>query len=538
MGFLRDMMVAFGWPTRRPPPVTTPAGSTEAVDRSGQVIRCSARAVPGAPRYPTLAAMRGATETFGFVPAALLAQKSKAVADGVLGALEGVSTSGNAACMGIDAFLAALGARLAPGNPGRNVIEAALDLAAGDPSPRFAAPYFLMQPVRSKPLGFYTWSEDLVRVFHRDRFLQQELEDAEAEPLWQAIRSDGALRAGYVHHLHRIARLTNPFSRASLAGGGGSPLPVKRAVFPPSTAAENHYSSLAAFFEAVRAGTCNLDPAPAGGFYAHQIRAIDPLLRPDAFPEARARTIDAEYAAVLEHLAAANLFLARESHVKQLAIPAPVAVAQTATRWIHPSIKVEPLPSHYAFVSEAFRFLRTVVREGWGEEALAVAQRRASGPIATTLAEGIDEVIDLCDTAARLSLRELGGEIDGPDIEAWRARLSGLWTDPDATGDARGMVPLGFTPEGQLRVLVLGGWEVHRLVLSLEWLPRKPPDLGLGSASYPLPLPIVREMVIAPSAVLDREEVRRLCDEALASGDSSPPVHPGSAGSGIPRLMS
>jgi hypothetical protein len=45
-------------------------------------------------------------------------------------------------------------------------------------------------------------------------------------------------------------------------------------------------------------------------------------------------------------------------------------------------------------------------------------------------------------------------------------------------------------------------------------------------------------MVIAPSAVLDREEVRRLCDEALASGDPTPPVHPGSAGSGIPRLTS
>jgi hypothetical protein len=340
--------------------------------------------------------------------------------------------------------------------------------------------------------------------------------------------------------LRRVARLTNRFSRPSLCGDDGlpSPAPTKRSVFPPSAAAENDYDSLAAFFQAVRVGTCNLEPTAASGFYAHQIRAIDPLLRPYAFPEAGARTIDAEYAAVLEHLAAANLFLARESHVKQLAIPAPVAASQTATRWIYPSIKVEPLTSHYSFVSEAFRFLRRVIHDGWGEDALAVAQRRASGPITTTLAEGVDEVIDLYETAARLSQRELAGTIDGPDIEAWRTRLSGLWADEDATGDARGMVPLGFKPDGQLRVLVLGGWEVHQLVITLEWLPQKPPDVGLGSASYPLPVPIVREMVIPPSAVLDRAEVRRLSDEALAQRDPSPPARPGLSGPGIPRLTS
>jgi hypothetical protein len=227
--------------------------------------------------------------------------------------------------------------------------------------------------------------------------------------------------------------------------------------------------------------------------------------------------IDANYAAELEQFAAASLFATCESHVKQLEIPAPVASPLSAlTRWIYPSIKIEPLPSYYAFVADSLRFLRTVIDEGWGPDALDAMQRRPSGPIDATLAQGIEEVIDICEAAARLSRRELAGEASSSEVAALRTRLFALWDDPDATGDIRGMVPLGMTDDFRLRVLVLAGWEVQGIAITFASIPGVPPDVGLGIAQYPLPVPIVRESLIAPAGVLDREEVRRLCDEALA----------------------
>jgi hypothetical protein len=528
MGFFREMMAAFGVPVPpRQPLARADAPSPAAVGVAGQVIHCSVQATADSPRYPTLSAARAGTDMLGFVPACLVAQKAKTVVDGILAALEGLSTEGTAACMGVDAFLAALGERLGPGEPSREIIDAASDLAAGVSSPRFDTRSFLSEPLRSKPLGFYTWSEDLVCAFRRDRFLQRELRNAEAQTMWCAIEKDEFLRATYGHHLRRIVRLTNPFgplplgdSNRHLSDGHRHRAPSATemmAIIPACVAPENAYPSILDFFGAVRAGTCKLEPTAHSGFYAHQLRALDPLLCPGAFPEARARMIDANYAAELEQFAAASLFATCESHVKQLEIPAPVASPLSAlTRWIYPSIKIEPLPSYYAFVADSLRFLRTVIDEGWGPDALDAMQRRPSGPIDATLAQGIEEVIDICEAAARLSRRELAGEASSSEVAALRTRLFALWDDPDATGDIRGMVPLGMTDDFRLRVLVLAGWEVQGIAITFASIPGVPPDVGLGIAQYPLPVPIVRESLIAPGGVLDREEVRRLCDEALA----------------------
>lgn len=482
-----------------------------------------ARLHPDARQHATLAAVRDATDVFGFVPAALVAQKAKAIADGVLAALEPLSASGTATCIGVDGFLGQLAEHLPSGSRARARVDAALNLARGAPLPSGAARLFLASPLASKPLGFYTWGEDLRRAFQRDRYLQEELTEAEADVLWEAIRSDEAgLLATYRHHLRRVARLTNAFSRPSLVVDKTQrPPSVKPAIVPPSAAPENDYRSIAEFFAAVRAGQCQLAPGPSSGFYIHQLHALEPLLRPDACPEASMREVDSDYVAALERLAGAHLFMARETHVKQLDL-APTMAARAQVTWVRPDIKVEPLPSFYARLADSFRFLRTVVEEGWGAEGMAAPRRRESGPAAASVAESIDEAVELCEMAARVSRRELEGAAGHPEVTDGRARLFALWADPDATGDARGMVPVGVTLDGAVRVLVFAGWEVHTLLIKLVSLPQLPAGAALGGIGFPLPVPVVREALVAPSALLDRGEMRKRCDEALAR----PPPQP------------
>lgn len=533
MAFFRSILDGLGF--ARPPSREAPAVPSEppVIDRRGQILGCSARFDPGAPRHATLASLHAATDVGGFIPAALLAQKAKSVADGVVAALEGLSTAGGAEGTGWDAFLEALASRMPPGSPAWRRVRTACEIASGAPASGADAARFLADPVRSKPLGLYTWGEDLGRMFRRDRFLQAQIDDEEADVLRTALLADPSLLATYVRHLRRVQRLTNPFARPSVASERNRF--ASRAILPPSAAPENDATSIRTFFDDVQRGALSLDPSPEDGFYAHQLRTLDPLLRPGSFPEARVRVVDADYAAALEHLAAMNLFAARETHVKQLDVLETMGALRGAEVSIRPDVKLEPLPTYYAYLGDAFRFLRAVVEEGWGEPALAAPQRRPSGPVAATLADGVDEVIALAGAAAELSRRELAGAVPDAEVDTLRARLSALWSDPDATGDLRGMVPLGFTGDNaaMLRVLVMAGWQEQRIVIRLESIPDPPPGSRLGAVSYPLPFPVVREMVIPAGAVQSPSEVRATLDAALAASDRAP-TEPGPHP--VPRL--
>lgn len=152
-----------------------------------------------------------------------------------------------------------------------------------------------------------------------------------------------------------------------------------------------------------------------------------------------------------------------------------------------------------------------------GDVALSAPQMREQGAISRSVADGIDEVVALCEAAAALSFRELEGDTKGDEVESLRALVRALATDPDVTSDARGMVPLGFLPPPNpgLRVLVFARWELQELEVSLTHLRFRPSEVGLGTERHPLPLPIVREIVIESDALLNRDELRRYCDDQM-----------------------
>ena len=96
--------------------------------------------------------------------------------------------------------------------------------------------------LRSKPIGFYTWSGALSAVFRQDRMLQSELKGAGGiGAIARAIHSDQSARASYLGYLALVSRLTNPLSGRDLSGplqtvgSGGSDFPAQGLAFFPAS---------------------------------------------------------------------------------------------------------------------------------------------------------------------------------------------------------------------------------------------------------------------------------------------------------------
>ena len=225
----------------------------------------------------------------------------------------------------------------------------------------------------------------------------------EARALAAVLAKSDALREPYARHVHRIARLTDRLARSGVGLGPADTVDSSadaEAIFPASRGIDNLHGGGLAFLDAVKSGRCNLTPAPDSGFYRHQLFALTPLLLPEKTAEAPSRLIDPEYAEALGQLAALGLFFARETHVKQLEILELMEPARRTRTTVYPDLTVEPVPTFYRLTGDAFRFLRRVVAEGWGDASLGLPQVRAEGPVAQTVAAGIDEVIEVCDAAA------------------------------------------------------------------------------------------------------------------------------------------
>lgn len=531
------------------------SGAARSSARPDRVIACSAVA-PETPRIvPTLAAALGPAGKY--VPAALVAQKARSISEGVMAALEQASTNGDGEHPGVVRWLEQLERELAAGGEAGETaqlghvhdevdreaalerVRAALDIARTGSTRRAVAQTMLADSLRSRPLGLYAWSDDSARAFVRDRFLQEALPYPEARALAAVLAKSDALREPYARHVHRIARLTDRLARSGVGLGPADTVDSSadaEAIFPASRGIDNLHGGGLAFLDAVKSGRCNLTPAPDSGFYRHQLFALTPLLLPEKTAEAPSRLIDPEYAEALGQLAALGLFFARETHVKQLEILELMEPARRTRTTVYPDLTVEPVPTFYRLTGDAFRFLRRVVAEGWGDASLGLPQVRAEGPVAQTVAAGIDEVIEVCDAAAEVSSRELEGRTDDPRCEALRARLRRLRTDPDAIEDARGMVPIARDDSGRVLAMVFLGWELHALHVRFRRLKGAGKDVQFGTERRPLPIPLVREVLLDPEALSDRRVFRAACDRWIGGNatdprsGSGPPLAGGSPG--------
>ena len=265
---------------------------------------------------------------------------------------------------------------------------------------------FLSKPLQSKPIGFYTESEELKRIFQQDRFYQTPLTHAAAISLARVMVSHPELRKRYQFFLALYSRLTNPPSRFSVddvaeypeyfddlpalkeqmlkskkwgilkqrGAGRGTDVGSFPCVqfLPHSTSKENqwfariyNYSTelprhnvMNRLIRAIRSGGLDLTPTDDSGWYDYQIHALETLLVMEKGQENEKLLLSKDYQQRLIEAFKTILTKKRELHVKQVEL-IPTSGASLGPQYftISPDLSVEPMATYYLRTARGFRFL-------------------------------------------------------------------------------------------------------------------------------------------------------------------------------------
>jgi hypothetical protein len=196
---------------------------------------------------------------------------------------------------------------------------------------------------------------------------------------------------------------------------------------------------------------------------------------------------------------------------------------------------LEPLATFYLRRAQSYAFVRTVLTEALGEDALAKMHRQTQeGPVAASLAAELDEVESLFRGAHVIASRQLGrveeadraadpkqADLNSSAFLAWAAAAN----DPDISRDARMMVPVHTDAAGKrIKVWCLLGWEPKRSWLSYakqplvsaadasgkDVNPSEKFEVVYGTQWLDLASPIFAEVWV--TKLLNRDEFRRHCD--------------------------
>lgn len=147
--------------------------------------------------------------------------KAKQFDDGLVAAVELAAQEGSGSYGGKKPLLAGLLKALA-GKHGDAVTTLGAAAALGFKGASGAevdarVALFLKDELRSKPIGFYTWNENLGAIFRQDRMLQQEISDrASVEEVIRALHGSPGLRKSYEGYLALMEGLTNPLANPDL----------------------------------------------------------------------------------------------------------------------------------------------------------------------------------------------------------------------------------------------------------------------------------------------------------------------------------
>jgi hypothetical protein len=422
---------------------------------------------------------------------------------------------------------------------------------------------FLADELRAKPIGFYTWSKQLEAIFQQDRMLQTELEGrAGIEELAGILYRDQILRAAYEGYLELISRLTNPLVypdlRRELAqlDQGTLEAPARGRYFlPPSMSHETElvkrlygdrpipagFNLAEELMSQIRAGKIQLEPRNESGWYDYQTWSLEPMAIPEKMPESKHLQFSDSYRKQLRELFKGILALTRETHIKQLEIPAPAAAVRPNEErkvvTIYPELSAEPLATHYLRRAIGYRFVHGVLRQTFGSDAInSIYRLTAEGPVDANLNDELDEMESLFFGAYVTICRQIGmspdtqqlvGSNEGADADVKRfIEWTANWgEDADIAQDARMMVPVFFDQRrGKTKVWAFLGWSNRPVRVSFAMAPavevqdelgkkldKYPLDIQFRTSSQSLPYPVTAEVYV--TQILNRAEFRKHCDQ-------------------------
>lgn len=467
------------------------------------------------PLYPSFT--EAGLDASKFAPAAVLALKAKQFDDGLYACVEMAADAGLGRLTAKKDFLLRLLEAVANGErTAASILTAAarLDGQRVQVSAEVAKQAealqreFLTDELRSKVLGFYTWNEKLTSVFRRDRMLQTEIQEAAARAIATVLSGNDELLSVYTSHLCLAEQLTNPLARAdlrelcrALAEGRTTDRARGVSLFPPSRAHETElikklygdqpipegFDLGDEMIKRLRAGTLDLEPNPASGWYDHQTYALEALAVLEGMPEGKHLTLHESYREELAGLFKALLALTRETHIKQLELPecgsAMGPWPPKVTLYIAPDLTLEPLATYYFRRARSYQFVHGVLERSFGPEGLEKMRRLTpDGPVNLPLGEEIHLMQALFHGAYLQACREIGmrpgsqpGLGSGKDGNAHRAILkawlASIRKDPDLGKDVRMMVPI-FYDLGRRKTKVWMVLGIATKPLSVSYLTR------------------------------------------------------------------
>ena len=424
-------------------------------------------------------------------------------------------------------------------------------------------------PALSKPIGFYTWNESLVRCWQFMRFFQTPLNESDpvVGELATALQADPELASECQRAAQFYARLTNPLTRLTISDlieadvSSSTALDTLRSsrgialtetgasLFPASTSRETELFKklfpvgvpdgadlMRELIRRIRSGEVDLTPRENSGWYDHQVYALETMLLPELGDEHHKLLLTKPYKKRMLEAFQALITKRRETHVRQGDVKTAASARPSQLESISPRLRIEPCPSYYLRTARSYAFLQSFLIASLGEETLKQLHGlRKEGNRPDDLASELSTQRDLFYGLYFVSCDDIGhpptiaaDEVTDPN-HCYEAALAWLKqvaerADPDLAVDTRVAVPIYVDPiKNTTRLWVTLGVRLTRLETSYVRPPRiKPanetgewevvtPDM-LENADYLIAVDEFGEVEIPTLAPPTREELRQLCD--------------------------
>jgi hypothetical protein len=424
---------------------------------------------------------------------------------------------------------------------------------------------FEANPALAKPIGFYTWNDNLQKCWAFMRFFQKPLEEMDpiAQEIVQALEGDSALAADCQTAAQFYGKLTNPLSRLTFADAVGTDLSSDEALaalrkskgvagsglslFPPSGSRETELfqrlfplgvpegaNLMKELVTRIRSGEIDLSPRENSGWYDQQVYALETMLLPEQGEEHNKLLLTRPYKKRMLEAFQALITKRRETHVRQLETAAATEAAPPPDE-IKPRLRVEPCPSYFVRTARSYAFLHNFLTTAIGPETLkTIHGLRQRGEQEQDLLAELESQRDLFYGLYLVSCEDIGhaptlkeGEVADLELcytaaEQWLGKLEG---ESDLAEDTRVAVPIYIDPmRGKMRLWVTLGVRLTQLNADYMKVPRLKPASGegdwkevegwqLADAQYLISVDEFAEVEVPTLSPPNRDELRKLCDE-------------------------
>ena len=432
---------------------------------------------------------------------------------------------------------------------------------------------FEAELTQTKPIGFYTWNEQLQKCYRVGRFFQLDFElnkNDWMQIVIRALKQDPQLYADYQNVLARRSRLSNLATRLTIKDLVDNPsaadlLRIRRernlqstsiSLFPPVLSREselarrlltNDFSTqvnlIRELVKAIRSGKVDLNPNAKSGWFDYQVFATETLLFPDKAVESRHLLRTANYKRRSLETYQASITKRKEIQLLRKELAArEVSLPQDPPPTFAPQFRIEPAPTYFLRMARSYQFLGQVLRELVDESTLPqLAGLSEQGLRGQPLLVELQQIQQLFYGCYAISAEDIGLELQVTDeeraelvtsrnfAETWLADLN---HDPDMAVDTRVIVPVRIDlKQGSVANWATLGIRFCRLKVRYESAaaPRiQDPHTGewnmipseqLDEATYLLPVEQWASVELSANQVFNRTEFQQRCDEAFSRED-------------------